>query len=205
LETWLADETLTPSQRERIESKLDEVQRLSKIVDGLTLLTKAGAGQIALAREPVRLDELVKEAAADAQSLARPCDVRVELDPCDELTILGDRHRLRQLLLNLADNAVKYNHPGGSLNLNLARVNDSAELILINTGPGIPPEILPRIFEPFFRGDLSHSQAVEGCGLGLSIARWIATAHGGTIQISSTPNQLTTATVRLPLSADQRK
>ena len=97
-----------------MESELDEVQRLAKIVDGLTLLTKADAGQIALAREPVRLDELVREACADAQSLARPHDIQVSVTACEELTVTGDRHRLRQLLLNLTDNAIKYNAPQGN-------------------------------------------------------------------------------------------
>src|SRR2546421_5207850 len=99
LETALQDTTLVPAHRSRLESELDEIQRLTKIVDGLTLLTKAGAGQITLAREPVRLDELLREACADAQSLARPREVQVSLAACDEVTVSGDRHRLRQLLL----------------------------------------------------------------------------------------------------------
>lgn len=200
LETALQDGTLTTAQRERLESELDEVQRLTRIVDGLTLLTKADAGQIALGREPVPLGDLVQEACADAQSLARPRSIQVSLADCEPLTVSGDRHRLRQLLLNLVDNAVKYNDPGGNVTVSLRRAADAAEIRIANTGKGIAPELLPRIFEPFFRCDPSHSQTVEGCGLGLSIARWIAGAHGGTIQVLSAPNQLTTATVRLPLS-----
>ncbi len=200
LETALQNPALAAPQRERLESELDEVQRLAKIVDGLTLLTKADAGQITLAREPVRLDELLREAGADAQSLARPHDVHVHLTACEELTVIGDRHRLRQLLLNLTDNAIKYNARQGTVTLSLRRAAQTAEVTIVNTGPGIPAEILPRIFDPFFRGDSSHSQTVEGCGLGLSIAWWITTAHGGTIQIKSTPNQITTASVRLPLA-----
>jgi signal transduction histidine kinase len=201
LETALQDQTLAAPQREQLESELDEVQRLAKIVDGLTLLTKADAGQITLAREPVRLDELVQEACADAQSLARPHDIQVSVTACDELTVTGDRHRLRQLLLNLSDNAIKYSQRKGTVTLSLRRVDGNAELAIANTGLGIPAEVLPRVFDPFFRGDPSHSQAVEGCGLGLSIARWIVSAHGGTVQITSEPNRLTTATVRLPLTA----
>ena len=199
LETALQNQSLDTSQRERLESELDEVQRLAKIVDGLTLLTKADAGLITLAREPVRLDELVREACADAQSLARPQDVHVTITACEELTVTGDRHRLRQLLLNLTDNAIKYNAHKGTVTLSLRRADQAAELAIANTGPGIPPEILPRIFDPFFRGDSSHSQAVEGCGLGLSIALWITTAHGGTIQITSAPGEPTITSVRLPL------
>ena len=201
LETALRDQKLAPAQREKLESELDEVQRLAKIVDGLTLLTRADAGQITLAREPVRLDELIREACADAQSLARPQEIQVTLTACEELTVTGDRHRLRQLLLNLTDNAIKYNQPGGTVTLGLRGIGQTAELAIANTGPGIPPDILPRVFDPFFRADSSHSQSIEGCGLGLSIARWIAKAHGGTIQIASEPNRLTRTTVRMPLAA----
>ena len=201
LETALQDKALPAPQREQLESELDEVQRLVKIVDGLTLLTKADAGQITLARQPVRLDELLREASVDAQSLARAQEIQVSLAACEELTVTGDRHRLRQLLLNLTDNAIKYNQRKGTVTLSLRRAAETAEVAIANTGPGIPSEILPRVFDPFFRADASHSQAVEGCGLGLSIARWIVSAHGGTVQITSEPNRLTTATVRLPLNS----
>jgi signal transduction histidine kinase len=201
LENWLRDDALAEEQRERVQSQLGEVQRLAKIVDSLTLLTKADAGQVVLGREAVRLDELLREALADAQSLGRPAGVTATLGVCDQVTILGDRHRLRQLLLNLCDNAVKYNQPGGNVALELHRAGARAEVRISNTGPGIPPEVLPKVFDPFFRGDASHSQAVEGCGLGLSIARWIVSAHGGTIRIASVPGGLTTAIVGLPVAA----
>jgi len=200
LENWLQDERLTADQRERVTSKLDEVQRLTQIVDGLTLLTKADAGQVALARELVKLDELVREAAGDAQSLGRPRNVEVTLGACSEATVAGDRHRLRQLLLNLCDNAVKYCNPGGKVTLELRTEADSALVRITNTGPGIRPDILPRIFDPLFRGDPGGGLAVDGCGLGLSIARWIATAHGGTIDVASDQNVITRASVRLPLA-----
>jgi signal transduction histidine kinase len=199
LEKGLQNEMLSPAQRSRLESELDEVQRLTRIVDGLTLLTKADAGQITLAREPVHLDELVREAFADAQSLARPHDISVNLENCEPTTALGDRHRLRQLLLNLTDNAIKYNQPRGAVTLSLSHSGERAEISIANTGAGIKPEMLPRVFDPFFRGDASHSQVIDGCGLGLSIARWIATAHDGAIEITSRPGELTTALVRLPI------
>jgi len=201
LETALQNGTLTITDRSRIESELDEVRRLTRIVDGLTLLAKADAGQITLAREPVQLHELVREAFVDAQSLARPHNISVNLENCEPNTILGDRHRLRQMLLNLTDNAIKYNEPKGTVALSLCRSGESAEISIANTGPGIKPELLPRIFDRFFRGDSSHSQIIDGCGLGLSIARWIATAHDGEITITSRPADMTIAMVRLPVYA----
>jgi signal transduction histidine kinase len=192
------DELLPPAERERAASQLDELRRLARIVDGLTLLAKADAGQIALAMEPVRLDELVHDNFADAQILAEPQGVQVELAACEEITVRGDRHRLRQLLLNLADNAVKYNQPQGRVTMSLRRDDNFAEFKIANTGAGIPAEILPRVFDRFFRGDPAHSQTVDGCGLGLSIAQWSVSAHNGKIQIESEPERLTTVTVRLP-------
>ncbi len=200
LDTWLQDPTLGAAHRERLLGQLDELDRLAQIVDGLTLLAKADAGQVPLAREPVRFDELVRDALADAEILAQPRGVRMRLGACEPLTILGDRHRLRQLLLNLTDNAIKYNHPGGEVRLALHGVETGAVLVVANTGPGLAPERLPRVFDPFFRGDASHSNAIEGCGLGLSIARWIVGAHGGNIDLASEPGRLTTVTVTLPLA-----
>ncbi|HEX4350736.1 MAG TPA: ATP-binding protein [Verrucomicrobiae bacterium] len=200
LETALRDERSSTAQKERLASQIDEIERLAKIVDGLTLLTKADAGQITLKCEPVRLDELVRESFADAKILAQPHGVEVQLNHCDEMTITGDRHRLRQLLLNLADNAVKYNRPGGAVNFTLQRDGISAALQISNTGAGLAPDLQVRVFERFFRGDASHNNAVEGCGLGLSIAQWIVTAHGGKIYFASKPGGLTTVSVQLRLA-----
>jgi len=190
----------TPQQREQLHSLLDEVQRLAKIVDALTLLTKADAGQLVLDRQPVPLAELVRESFEDAQILAEPRQVRVRLTECAEVTVVGDRHRLRQLLLNLVDNAIKYNCDGGDVTLTLRQENGFAEFQVANTGAGIPPELQSRVFDRFVRGDEARSQALEGSGLGLTIAQWITQAHRGSIHIESEPGLLTTATVRLPVA-----
>jgi heavy metal sensor kinase len=198
-ETALRDESLSASERERLASQLDELQRLARIVDGLTLLTKADAGQVSLKLEPLRFDELVRDNFADLQILAELQHIQVELTECEEISVRGDRHRLRQLLLNLADNAVKYNQSRGRIAVSLRRAGIMAEFVIANAGPGISQESLPRIFDRFFRGDPTHGNNVDGCGLGLSIAKWIVSAHKGTIQIKSTPGELTTVTVHLPL------
>ena len=201
-ETALRDESLTPAQHERATSQLEELRRLGTIVDSLTLLAKADAGLIKLALVPVRIDDLVRDSFADAQILAHAPGIRVELAACEESTVNGDAHRLRQLLLNLADNAVKYNQPNGLISMSLRRVGDSAEVAISNTGPGVPAEILPRVFDRFFRGDPAHSDIVDGCGLGLSIAQWIVSAHNGKIHMESEPSKLTTVTVCLPLGPE---
>ena len=196
-ETALREQTVTAEQRESLLGEIDEIDRLAKIVDGLTLLTKADAGLIALNDEPVALDDLVRDAAGDGEILAQPHGIHLSITQCDTATVRGDQHRLRQVLLNLADNAVKYNVPGGTVTFALRRSGDTAELTIANTGPGLPPDQQARLFEPFFRGDTAH--AIEGSGLGLTICRWIVTAHRGTIDITSEPGKMTVTTVRLPL------
>jgi signal transduction histidine kinase len=116
--------------------------------------------------------------------------------------VQGDRHRLRQLLLNLTDNAVKYNQPEGSVTIELRGEGngDTAELKISNTGAGIPAEALPRVFDRFYRGNTSQGSGIDGCGLGLSISQWIAGAHAGRITLESEPGKETIATVRLPVN-----
>jgi len=202
IETAMNNPAATPAQRETYGSQLDEIQRLTKIVESLTLLAKADAGQVDLKQEPVRLDELVRDSFADAQILAQPKRIHVTLEDCEEAVVHGDRHRLRQLLLNLTDNAIKYNQPEGRVNIVLQRNGGTAEFIIANTGKGIPVPMLPRVFDRFFRADESRNHALDGCGLGLSIAQWIVRAHGGDIQVTSAPERLTTVNVKLPLLAN---
>jgi signal transduction histidine kinase len=199
LETMLQEQGLSAPQRTGMESELDEIQRLTTIVDGLTLLTKADAGLVKLQFKPVQLDELVRETFADCKLLAQARNVQVELEQCESAVLQGDSHRFRQLLLNLADNAVKYNESGGSITMALHREGDVAVFTMSNTGPGVASTALNRVFDRFFRGDPSHNSHVEGCGLGLSIAQWIVSVHNGTVKIASEPGKLTTVTVRLPI------
>ena len=198
LEMALADPTATAAQREVFVSQLDEVHRLTKIVEGLTFLARADTGQLRLAQEPVRLDELVRDSFADAEILAHAAGLKVILARCDETTVRGDRHRLRQVLLNLVDNAIKYNRPAGEVTFALVCHTGTATLRIVNTGPGIPPEALPRVFDRLYRGDTADGWTVEGSGLGLSIARSIVVAHGGRIDIASTPGHETAVAVTLP-------
>jgi signal transduction histidine kinase len=198
LETACGDERLPDAQRDQMASLLDEVQRLATIVDGLSLLTKADAGQVALAMAPVQLDELVRETVEDARYLGESNRIEVRLVDCEPVEVNGDRHRLRQVLLNLADNAVKYNEPGGSVVVTLRRADGRAELTMANTGPGLDTEDLAKVFNRFFRGDRSHSSTVEGSGLGLSIAQWIVDAHGGRLDFESKPGGPTTVSMQMP-------
>lgn len=200
LETALADNGQNTQERERNLSLLEEIERLTHIVDSLTLLTKADAGQLTIKKSRVELDELLRESVEDAQALAQPNQIEVRLLDCSHASVLGDRQRLRQLLLILADNAIKYNQPFGQVTLALQTENNTARVLITNTGPTIPPAVIDRVFERFFRGDASHSSEIDGCGLGLTIAQWIVKSHRGDIAITSDANGLTTVTVELPVS-----
>ena len=198
LETVLRESRALPAeQREWMASMVDEVQRLANIVDSLTLLTKADAGLVKLERKSISLGELVREAFDDALILAQAQGVSVTLGECVAAPLRGDRHRLRQLLLILLDNAVKYNRPGGRIQIALAEHDDTAELRVTNDGGGISSDTQRQLFGKFVRGE--NATGKEGCGLGLTIAQWIVQAHGGTIELRSDP-ETTTVLVRLPLA-----
>ncbi len=204
LELALREDHCAGPQRDLLAGLLDEVQRLTKIVDGLLFLAKADAGQPLVKRESVRWDELVRESHADAQLLAQSRGISVGLAAMEETWISGDRHRLRQLLLNLTDNAIKYNQAGGRIDVALEKHGASVELRISNTGPGVHADRLPQVFDRFFRGDPAHGTEVEGCGLGLSVAQWIVRAHDGEIRLDSDFGSLTTVRVRLPVLANSQ-
>jgi signal transduction histidine kinase len=188
-----------PPFRESLSSLSEEVDRLTKIVDALTLLTRADVGLVKLEQRPVPLAELVRESFEDAQILAEPLEVKVSLLECAEVTITGDRHRLRQLLLNLVDNAAKYNCSGGSIDISLRRAGSVAEIEIVNTGEGIPVSEQPRVFDRFVRGEEARRKGIDGSGLGLTITQWVVHAHGGTIELTSGPEK-TKVLVRLPVA-----
>ncbi len=204
-ETEMHDASLSAQEQERSANRLEELRRLARIVDGLTLLAKADSGLIPLVWVHVHLEDLVRDSFADTQVLVQASGLTVELSACEEAVVQGDPHRLRQLLLNLLDNACKYNHKGGSITIGLQATNGNAELTIANTGPGIDTDALAHVFERFYRGDPAHSHEVDGCGLGLSIAEWIVKVHHGTIRIKSDPSKLTTVTVQLPLQSEMTK
>ncbi len=152
----------------------------------------------------MQLAELVEETFEDAQVLARPHGVPVVLGDCTGNLMTGDRHRLRQLLLILTDNAVKYNVPGGDIEISLRHVDGMAELKITNIGEGIAQEMIDHVSDHFARGKNAQSKT-EGCGLGLTIAQRIVHAHGGTIRLLDECGGKTTALVRLPTEAGETR
>ena len=184
-----------------LTSNLEEIIRLSRLVDDLLTLARADVGSTALQREPLSLDKLCGEMIDYITPLAQMREQHLRYDgPDSEVMINGDIHRLKQLLLNLLDNAIKYTDFGGDVTLGLKRSDQEAVLVVSDTGRGIPMEDIPFIFERFFRHSRTTSdRTASGFGLGLSIVKWIVDSHGGKIEVTSTPGQGTTFTVRLPL------
>lgn len=181
-----------------LKSLLDEVIRMSSIIDSLFNLTKSDAGQTDLHIEEINLDNLIIELYEDSEHLAKNKNVSVLLNHLDLVKIKGDKIKLRQLFLNLIDNAIKYNKENGKVEISLQKDNGYAKVVISDTGIGIPKESLNKVFERFYRVDKARSRELGGSGLGLSIAKWIVELHKGTIEVVSDTGKGTTFTVKLP-------
>jgi signal transduction histidine kinase len=185
--------------QQTMRSALEEIDRIAVLVDGLMLLARADAGVLRMDQQPVELHQLVQEVYDQAQILAAHKHIDLELDPIELITIQGDPERLRRLLLNLTNNAIKYTPSGGRVTLSLQRCHGGAVLRVADTGIGLSPDEQERVFQRFYRSDNARAHDAEGSGLGLCIARSIADAHGGTIELDSTPGVGSTFNVCLPL------
>jgi signal transduction histidine kinase len=184
---------------ESLNSIDQEAGRLTRLVSGLLMLTQAESGKLTLNLKPVELDILLTEVFQEMRVLAGT-KVNVHLNEIDQAQVNGDRDRLKQVLLNLVANAIQYTPQGGDVFLSLAIVKDQARIIVRDTGPGIPAEDLPHIFERFYRAEKSRTRSkVGGFGLGLSIAHWIVEHHGGRIEVDSKEGRGTTFAIWLPL------
>ncbi len=177
-----------------------EVDRLTRLVGDLLLLAQAESGQLPLDLKPVELDTLLLDVLQQMQVLASG-KVNLRLEEIDQVMVNGDRDRLKQVILNLVANAINYTPVGGEVRLSLSKDDGRACLKVEDTGPGIPPEYLPHIFDRFYRGDPSRKRTEDsGFGLGLSIAKWIVDRHGGQIEVESQVGKGTRFTVWLPLA-----
>jgi heavy metal sensor kinase len=179
----------------------DEVDRMIRLTGSLLTLARADAGQIPLTTEPFDVAELVGSAVEHARSAATQKAVQVEVESGPPVRLMADQDLLIQLMLNLLDNAIKYTPANGEVIVSWKRAGEEASLTVRDTGIGIDAEDIPNIFDRFYRVDKARSRGEGGAGLGLSISRWIAEAHGGSITVESKPGEGSTFTVRLPLRA----
>ena len=187
----------------RVES---EAERLGATVEDLLTLARADAGERPVERRRVFLDDLALDAASGARALATKRGVALEVGRFEEAVVTGDPALLRQLLMIVLDNAVKFTPGGGRVRVSAAAPSGQAEVVVEDTGVGIPAEQLPHVFDRFYRGDPARARGdgAEGAGLGLAIARWIAEAHGARIDVTSEPGKGTRVAIRFPAAAGDR-
>jgi signal transduction histidine kinase len=182
-----------------LEQIVAEVSRTSHLVENLLQLAKTDSGNERLAKGRVDVVALAREAATEIDVLAKTKGIRLASElPNGAVHVHGDPRALRQLLLILLDNAVKYTPAGGRVELEIAATDGHASLSVRDTGIGIPGEDLPHIFDRFYRVDRARSRAQGGAGLGLAIGQWIAEAHDGAITVQSELERGSLFRVRLP-------
>lgn len=182
-----------------LSSALQEVLRLSHVVESLLLLSRSDMGQVSMHKEPTNLTETLADLADAATILGTQKDIYITFRHTEDLFIEADRAKLYQMFLNLVDNAVKYTPEGGMISIAVHRDGGFAEVRVRDTGIGISLEHRAKIFDRFYRVDKARSREVGGAGLGLSIVQWIVQIHGGTINVESEPGQGSTFIVCLPL------
>jgi heavy metal sensor kinase len=187
-----------PEQRQLLGSILEECERLSRLTDQLLALAREDAGVSPPASETVDLAALLNGVTETMRALADARGVRLVANADGPLVVPGDETRLRLVLYNLLDNALKHTPPGGLVEARAERREAGAVVTVQDTGEGIPPEHLPRVFDRFYRVDKARSRAQGGTGLGLSIVKSAVEAHGGTVELNSAPGQGTTVRVVLP-------
>jgi signal transduction histidine kinase len=190
-----------PEAMSTLDELLSEINRVTEMMDNLLTLARADEGRATLAMKPHDLRELVSEAAETAGILGEGPGITVRTEVPDNPVLLAvDYGRMRQLILNLVTNAIKYTPPGGKVSLGLVDQGDTVALVVGDNGIGISATDLPHIFDRFYRADLARTRTGDrpGAGLGLSITKWIAEAHGGTIGVQSRTGRGTVFTVTLP-------
>jgi heavy metal sensor kinase len=201
LENLAADQGIPAELRDRIGGTLEDVERLGKIVQKLFALSRLDAGEAQ--EEWIRLDLAALVGATSDQMLllAEDKNITVTRDAENAVFVMGDRARLKQVVVNLLDNAVKYTPPGGSVHLKVHESSGRGVLEVTDTGIGIPAEAIPLVFERFFRVNRDRSLEEHGAGLGLAIVRSICVAHGGTVDVESAVGSGSRFAVTLPLAA----
>jgi len=183
--------------RDALADCVEETDRVLLMLNTLMDISEAETGTIRLALEPVSLGALAAEVAELYEDVAADKQVTLAVDAAPDVTITGDRERLRQALANLVDNAIKYGPPEATVRITVQGDEHGARIDVVDQGPGIPADELPRVWERLFRGDRSRSE--RGLGLGLSLVRAFVQAHGGHGAVESGPGRGSTFSLHLPL------
>jgi len=199
LEGITQNQHLAPQVMDQIGSALEETQRLSRIVENLLTITRLDAGEARMEKAQVDLGELAAETADQMKLLAEEKSLPMHCEAQPGIYVEGDRSRLKQVIVNLIDNAIKYTSEG-EIEITVRADQQNAILEVTDTGAGIPPEALPHIFERFYRADKARSRESGGVGLGLAIVKAICLAHNAEIKVASSEEQTSRFTFKFPLS-----
>ena len=197
-ELALAKELSKEEMQSLILSTLEEATRMSRIVDDLLTLAKADAGQVVIEHRSVPLQRMIQDLYEDALILAEQKGLTVKLGNNDDASVNGDEARLRQLFRALLSNAVQYTDAGGTIRIDHTAAENETRVCVEDTGIGMEPGQLEKIFQRFYRVDQARTRLKGGSGLGLSIAKWIAESHNGRITVTSAPGRGSCFTVHLP-------
>jgi len=203
LEIIVQQGELSPEVLEQIGNALEEIERLSRIVDQLLVITRLDAGQAVIEHARLDLGSLTQSTVQQMQLLAeeKALSIRCKIDGAVE--VYGDPTRLRQVVVNLMDNAIKYTSGAGCVEVSVFREGEKAVIGVADNGAGIDAEALTHVFERFFRSDKARNRESGGTGLGLAIVKAICTAHQGTVTVKSIPRKGTSVRVELPLASNQ--
>ena len=200
LEAIVQRPRLEPEVREAIGSALEETERLAKIVESLLAISRLDAGEVKMERERLDLADLAATTTEQMRLLAEDKGITLHCDTDRQIEIEGNRARLKQVIVNLLDNAIKYTPEHGAVQVKVAASNGSAVLEIADDGVGIPADALPHLFERFYRVDKARSRQMGGTGLGLSIVKSICAAHGGQVKVESVEGKGSQFRVELPLA-----
>jgi heavy metal sensor kinase len=184
--------------RRALEELGGDVDRLTRLAEDLLTLARADAGRLPLQRGTLNVSQLLHAVAEQLRPLAESKNILLNVRADDALAVWADEDKLLRVVLNLADNALKFTPAGGRVMLSASRTAGQIELVVSDTGAGMSAQDLPHIFERFYRADESHSPGTGGAGLGLAIAHSLVIAQGGTIEVKSALGQGTTFVVKLP-------
>jgi heavy metal sensor kinase len=200
-EMGLRETRTVPEYKEAMGSMLEEVDRLTRLVDTLLRLSRADAGTVPLRRESVDLGQLVADTASSLGVLAEERHQQLEFDLASDVIVAADRLILREAIANVIDNAIKYSPQKSTIGIRLAKGLDCAVVSVTDEGPGIPPEHSDRVFDRFYRVDEGRSRESGGTGLGLAIAKWAVESNGGQIAFENLSRGGSAFEITLPLAS----
>jgi heavy metal sensor kinase len=201
LEAFVAEPGLAPDMRERVGSALEELERLVNIVEGLFAISRLDAGEAQAESVKFDLGRLASSTTDQMSLLGEDKKIQITCTAANDVWVEGDRARMKQVVVNLLDNAIKYTPQGGAVDLNVLTRDGKAILEVTDNGIGIPKDSLPRVFERFYRVDEARSRELGGAGLGLSIVKSICTAHHGQVEATSSPGHGSIFRIELPLTS----